>query len=292
MSVQAFSSPLQLPQQIPTSSKSPSSPPPSPTPPVTSPAPSSSTPVTVPKTTKKKAPKTLKDPSAPKRPLTSFLLFAGEERPRVMAELGNISVGEVGNEMGRRWARLDKAGKEKYEVAHREAKARYTEETKNYQPSQQFLEKKAEEDRKQKKKIESGEMEDYFSFVQENWRKVGEEHVKVGPKEVQQIIWQMWSKDMEGNTKKKGKKVKKARDPAEPKRPLSAFFIFQGQMRQELVKRGGVAMSNKEMLGMVAERWRNLDQDLRREYEQQAEDLKAQYGDKMKEFNMKKSAED
>ena len=52
-----------------------------------------------------------------------------------------------------------------------------------------------------------------------------------------------------GNTKQK--KVKKARDPAESKKPLSAFFIFQMQMRQELVKRGGVAISGKEVLGMV-----------------------------------------
>ena len=41
--------------------------------------------------------KMLKDPAAPKRPMSSFFLFGEEERPRVMAELGNISVEEVGS---------------------------------------------------------------------------------------------------------------------------------------------------------------------------------------------------
>ena len=44
--------------------------------------------------TKKKMTKVLKDPAAPKRPMSSFFLFSEEERPRAMAELGNISVGE------------------------------------------------------------------------------------------------------------------------------------------------------------------------------------------------------
>ena len=37
--------------------------------------------------------KMLKDPAAPKRPMSSFFLFGGEERPRVREELGNIFVG-------------------------------------------------------------------------------------------------------------------------------------------------------------------------------------------------------
>ena len=56
------------------------------------------------KTTNRKMTKVLKDPAAPKRPVSSFFLFGEEERPRAMAELGNISVGEVGKELGRRWA--------------------------------------------------------------------------------------------------------------------------------------------------------------------------------------------
>ena len=38
-----------------------------------------------------------------------------------MAELGNISVGEVGKEMGRRWSLLDRDKKVKYETIQAEA---------------------------------------------------------------------------------------------------------------------------------------------------------------------------
>ena len=130
-------------------------------------------------------------------------------------------------------------------------------------------------------------MVEYFSFLQENWRKVVEDHQEMDPKEVQEVIWQMWSK-----VKTKKKKLRKVRDPAEPRKPLTAFFIYQRQMRQELMKTVNVAMSNKEVMGMVGERWSNLDQDLRREYEKQAEELKVDYKKEMENFKMGKDAED
>jgi len=205
----------------------------------------------------------------------------------VVAELGNISVGEVGRELGRRWALLDQDSKGKYETAHMEDKTRYEQEKENYQPSKEFLEKKADLARKSQGVAESGDMVEYFSFLEENWRKVVEDHQEMEVKEVQEVIWQMWSK-----MKTKQKKVKKVRDPAEPRKPLTAFFLYQRQMRQELMKTGSMEMSKKEVMGMVGERWRNLDQDLRREYEQQAEELKVGYKKEMEKFNLVKGAED
>ena len=145
------------------------------------------------------------------------------------------------------------------------------------------MEKKAELVRKTQEVAESGVMVEYFSFLQENWRKVVEDHQEMEAKEVQEVIWQMWSKV---------KKVKKVRDPAEPRKPLTAFFIYQRQTRQELMKTGNVDMSNKEVMGMVGERWRNVDQDLKREYEKQAEELKVDYKKEMERFKMGKGAED
>ena len=84
----------------------------------------------------------MKDPTAPKRPLSAFMLFARAERPKLVAELGNISVGEVGKELGRRWALIDVDSKGKYETAYREEKLRYEKEKENYQPSTWFLAQK------------------------------------------------------------------------------------------------------------------------------------------------------
>ena len=63
---------------------------------------------------KKNSRKVLKDPEAPKRPLVPYLMFAREERRKVLAEMGNMVVGEVGKEMGRRWGLMDQQAKEKY----------------------------------------------------------------------------------------------------------------------------------------------------------------------------------
>ena len=67
----------------------------------------------------------------------------------MMAELGNISIGEIGKEIGKRWSSLDKDMKEKYKNVYMKAMAMYQVEMKNYLPSQQFLEKKADIARRQ-----------------------------------------------------------------------------------------------------------------------------------------------
>jgi hypothetical protein len=40
------------------------------------------------------------------------------------------------------------------------------------------------------------------------------------------------------------------------KTPVSAFMVFQKEITEKLVEMAGVALSNTEMLGMVAERWK------------------------------------
>jgi hypothetical protein len=220
------------------------------------------------KMTKKKMKKVLKDPAAPKRPMTSFFLFGEEERPRVMAELGNISVGEVAKELGRRWAVSDKDRKGRYETIHMEAKARYEEEIKNYQPSQEFLKKKSEQ--------ASEGMAEYFSFLKENWPNVVMEHKVMEEKEAQEMVWQIVrSKEKGLKTKKrnisKPKITAETKITAKPKTPVSAILIFQKEITEKLVEMAGVTLSNAEVLGMVTERWKTLDQDLKMEYEKRVE---------------------
>ena len=57
-----------------------------------------------------------KDPLAPKLPLSSYMEFAKEERPRVLVDLGSIPLGEVGKELGRRWRDLSKEERETFET--------------------------------------------------------------------------------------------------------------------------------------------------------------------------------
>lgn len=65
--------------------------------------------------TKRKNKKT-KDPNAPKRPKNSYLIFQGDMREKVKAELGkDAKIGEIGKEIGKRWEALDEKEKAKYQ---------------------------------------------------------------------------------------------------------------------------------------------------------------------------------
>ena len=86
------------------------------------------------KTSKKKARKK-KDPAAPKLPLSSFLEFGKLERPKVLEDLGNISVVEMGRELGRRWQSLSSEEKEIFDKKAKENREVYEEEKKRYEGS-------------------------------------------------------------------------------------------------------------------------------------------------------------
>ena len=147
---------------------------------------------------KKTVSKALKDPAAPKRPLSPYLVLAGEERKKVVAEMGNMAVGEVGKEMGRRWGLLDQQSKEEFVAAYQKDKTRYEEEMKNYQPSQQFLEMKAKRLEKEAAKAKDTGMENYFTFLLSSWKKVSEENSTLSAKQVQEMIWLQWTRGEKG----------------------------------------------------------------------------------------------
>ena len=196
--------------------------------------------------------------------------------------MGNIGVGEVGKEMGRRWGQLDEEGKEKYKAAFLKDKARYEEERKNYQPSEQFLEMKAEQAKRQKKQagVETV-MEKYFSFLLASWRKVSEENPSLGAKEVQEMVWLQWTRGKMGMGDIK-QKTKKVRDPAAPKKPMTAFFLFQKKMRM-----GGLAMNSKA----VAEMWNKLDKEGKQPFKDEEEELKGKYLKEVEVFKSNKGEE-
>merc|ERR1711899_626776 len=86
-----------------------------------------------PKKAKKPAPKKVKKPkrkkgqkkdkNAPKRAMSAFFLFAQDERPKVKAANPSASIGDIGKELGARWAKCPAAAKAGYEYKAAKAKA-------------------------------------------------------------------------------------------------------------------------------------------------------------------------
>jgi len=60
--------------------------------------------------------------------------------------------------------------------------------------------------------------------------------------------------------KKKEKKEKKIKDPNAPKRPPSAYLLFQNDVREE-IKQGNPGMVYKDVLAKISERWKSLPID-------------------------------
>jgi high mobility group protein B1 len=54
-----------------------------------------------------------KDPNAPKQPLSAYFIFSTEERLKVKEENPNFSICDVAKELGKRWAEMDPALKQR-----------------------------------------------------------------------------------------------------------------------------------------------------------------------------------
>ena len=74
-----------------------------------------------------------RDPNAPKRPLCGFMYFSAEERANVRIENPNFAVGQIGKELGRRWAEAPAAVRDKYNAMASDDKERFVREKSEYQ---------------------------------------------------------------------------------------------------------------------------------------------------------------
>jgi len=227
--------------------------------------------------------KKLKDKDAPKMARNPYIIFCSKERQSVQKELGCMDKGQVMTELGKRWGALDTDAKAVYELESKKEKERYEEEMKVYQPSEEFLKKKAD--------IESGkagcssqqQTEEYFTFLLMHWRQVAHSKPNNSGWETQEKVWQMWlaqgppvEDGHSTNAKSKTKKQKKApRDPREPKRPPSSFILFcQGQ------KSEGAQMGKAEL----TQRWSTLSEEEKAPHVARASTLLQEYKEATKKF--------
>lgn len=76
--------------------------------------------------------------------------------------------------------------------------------------------------------------------------------------------------------KKRAKKAKKVKDPNAPKKPLTAYFVFQSAKRAEL-KAVNPDMKMGEMSKLIGAAWKALSEDGQRPFIEKAAELKIQY---------------
>lgn len=66
-----------------------------------------------------------KDPNAPKKPMSGFMIFAAERRPLVKQANPGMSFGDIAKVVGREWKELSDVEKEPFAAKSEAAKARY-----------------------------------------------------------------------------------------------------------------------------------------------------------------------
>ena len=126
--------------------------------------------------------KPIKDPNAPKKPLSAYFLFSQEERLKVKAENPDYSITEVAKELGKRWATLNPDIKGSYEQRYQDARRLYESEMNNYKP------KKKKDPNAPKQPLSA-----YFIFSTEERLKVKEENPTYSICEVAKELGRRWA---------------------------------------------------------------------------------------------------
>merc|ERR1719228_2862903 len=126
--------------------------------------------------------KPIKDPNAPKKPLSAYFLFSQEERLKVKAENPDYSITEVAKELGKRWATLNPALKNSYEQRYQDARKVYDQEMNHYKPQ-----KKKKDPNAPKQPLSA-----YFIFSTEERLKVKDENPNFSICEVAKELGRRW----------------------------------------------------------------------------------------------------
>lgn len=69
--------------------------------------------------------KPIKDPNAPKKPLSAYFLFTNDERAKIKEAYPEMGITEIAKETGRRWANIGKEDREEYERRYQESRNEY-----------------------------------------------------------------------------------------------------------------------------------------------------------------------
>jgi ABC-type transporter MlaC component len=131
----------------------------------------------------KPAPKPMKDPNAPKKPLSAYFLYSQEERLKVKAEFPDFSITEIAKELGRRWASLDPGLKQSYEDRYHDSRKEYESALTAYKPQ-----KKKKDPNAPKQPLSA-----YFLFSQEERDKVKLENPSYSICEVAKELGKRWA---------------------------------------------------------------------------------------------------
>jgi upstream-binding transcription factor len=232
--------------------------------------PTSKRPSEAPSTTGRK--KAKKDPDAPKRPLSAYLLFQNDKRSELIRANPQMSSTEITVLASHLWKNVyTEAQKQPYLDKETALREQYKIESAAYQ-----AQKKGEP-------MEVDETEHSEVRVSVNCRMLG----------WYPPLIMLFSIMFQTKQKKLEKSPRRPKDPNAPKRPKTAFLVFNSdaQVRQAL-KAQFPAASPQEIMRLLGERWAAMTPHDKQPYEEIAQQEQAVYKVEKEAYDQKKAAAD
>merc|ERR1711909_72438 len=81
-----------------------------------------------------------------------------------------------------------------------------------------------------------------------------------------------------------GKPKKKTKLPGQPKKPMSAYFLWLNEEGRELIKKETPGASVTEVAKTAGAKWGAIDETTKKKYEKMHKDLKEKYEEEYKEW--------
>jgi len=256
------------------------------------------------------AQKALKDPNAPKRPLSGFFHFSNVGRAKIKASNPDFTVADISKELSRRWHALDEVTKSMFEQMAENDKARFREEKAAYNmtPRGGYKQTRAKKDPNAPKRPLCG----FMMFSSEERAKVRQLMPNAGVGELGKELGKRWAEaspeirakynamaglDKERFVREKneyqlaprmgqwrGARAKK--DPNAPKRNVPGFMWFSNDERGQ-IRAENPGMRVGDCAKELSRRWALADPETRARYDAMAQQDKQRYEREKHEFHMK-----
>ena len=230
----------------------------------------------------KKTTKKNKDPNAPRRPLTTYMLFCKDVREGIKKEHPDATVPEMGKILGAKYTELSGVEKEVYRSQAITLKKHFDLDKAQYLKDKD-KEAQAEEDNTES--LDSVEIESKPSSKKKHPKKrtitkETEDAEEIGDtvrSPTKAAIKVTKSEEEKRDPTKKTKKTrKKDKDPNAPKRPLTTYLLFCKEYREKVVKENPDKTTQE--IGMIlGATYRKLKTEERAKYQKDADKLKQQF---------------
>jgi hypothetical protein len=245
--------------------------------------------------------KAKKDPNAPKKGRSSYILFCNDNRASVKEEFSNHTPVQIISELGSKWRESSDKTKNSYTTKAKKDKERYIKEFEDYTPSEGFEKPEVKSPKKDPKSPKRGTTA-YIYFCKDKRPKLKEANPEMKGKEITSELSSMWKNisdrkkvkytdlatedkkrytdELDGYTPSEGFEKPISKESATITKPRSSFVFFSKEQRY-IIKQEKPEMDYKEVVSELSIRWKNLKDSAKEKYIELARKDKERYNESL-----------